>query len=105
MSRAQPARIALYYAPPATSARWRAGCAWLRRHPGTKEKKGSAAATLTQAPRRYGWHATLVAPFRLHDGVSFHDVLTAARAWAQGQARFDMRVAPGEMGRFVALQA
>jgi hypothetical protein len=105
MSRAQPARIALYYAPPATSAWWRAGCEWLGRDPETNEKSATAAATLTQAPRRYGWHATLVAPFRLHDGVSFQDVLAAARAWAQGQARFDMRVAPVEMGRFVALQA
>ena len=40
-------------------------------------------AELTEAPRRYGWHGTLVAPFRLADGVTQHDVLEAARAWAQ----------------------
>jgi hypothetical protein len=105
MSRMRPARIALYYAPPASSAWWRAGCEWLGRDPETNRSIASAAAALTQAPRRYGWHGTLVAPFRLREGVSFQDALAAARSWAEGQARFDMRVAPVEMGRFVALQA
>lgn len=105
MSRTQPARIALYYAPPASSDWWRAGCDWLGRDPETNKTIATAATALTQAPRRYGWHGTLVAPFRLREGVSFQDVLATARAWADGQARFDMRVGPVEMGRFVALQA
>jgi hypothetical protein len=105
MSRAQPARIALYYAPPATSDWWRAGCEWLGRDPETNTKSATAAATLTHTPRRYGWHGTLVAPFRLREGVTFQDMLTAARAWAHSQTRFDMPVAPVEMGHFVALQA
>jgi Protein of unknown function (DUF1045) len=105
MSRAQPARIALYYAPPAASAWWRAGCDWLGRDPETNENTEAFAAALTQEPRRYGWHGTLVAPFRLREGVSFQDVRAAARGWAQSQARFDMPVAPVEMGHFVALQA
>jgi hypothetical protein len=105
MSGAQAARIALYYAPPAGSAWWRAGCEWLGRDPETKQDIESGAAAWTQAPCRYGWHGTLVAPFRLSDGVSFEQVLAAARAWSQRQTRFEMRVAPREMGRFVALQA
>jgi len=105
MSRAQPARIALYYAPPAMSAWWRAGCEWLGRDPETNRNSATSAATLTRTPRRYGWHGTLVAPFRSQDDVSLQDVLASAREWAQGQARFDMRMVPVEMGRFVALQA
>lgn len=109
------ARIALYYAPPANSAWWRAGCEWLGRDPENARVFHPPAAPelaalgldvrgLTRAPRRYGWHATLVAPFRCAEGATPLDVLAAAREWASRIEPFSMAVAPAEMGRFVALR-
>jgi hypothetical protein len=109
------ARIALYYAPPAASAWWYAGCEWLGRDPESARvfhrpappelaALGLGVRGLTRAPRRYGWHATLVAPFRCAEGTTPLDVLAAAREWASRVQSFSMPVAPAEMGRFVALR-
>ncbi len=80
-------RYALYYAPPEGAladftARWlgwdaAAGCA--RAHP---ELAGLAlpVAELTAAPRKYGFHGTLKAPFRLADGMG-EPSLRSACAW------------------------
>jgi putative phosphonate metabolism protein len=109
---ADAARFALYYAPSRTSAWWQAGCEWLggdvetgvahtaRQPPGVVR----AVAELTQAPRRYGWHGTLVAPFHLADGVSVRAALDAARHWAREQQPFILPVAAAALGDFVALR-
>ncbi|WP_250467519.1 DUF1045 domain-containing protein [Caballeronia sp. GAFFF2] len=99
------ARIALYYAPPAASAWWRAGCEWLGRDAESGLSMETAAHDITRAPRRYGWHATIVPPFHCASGVQPADVLAAARAWASSVTRFEMPVRVAEMGRFVALRA
>jgi putative phosphonate metabolism protein len=105
-------RFALYYAPPRESAWWQAGCAWLGRDPET----GAALAppqpaalaqpldAITVAPRRYGWHGTLVPPFRLAPGITPEALYAAARQWAQRQARFEAAVEAATLGRFVALR-
>jgi hypothetical protein len=109
------ARIALYYAPPADSSWWRAGCEWLGRDPESARvyhrpaprelaALGLGVRGLTRAPRRYGWHATLVAPFRCAECATPLDVLVAAREWASRIKPFSMPVAVAEMGRFVALR-
>lgn len=107
-------RIALYYAPPAASAWWRAGCEWLGRDPESGavfDHAGLSSADrlefqrVIEAPRRYGWHATLVAPFRRADGVDPQQVLDIARNWADGIAQRDIPVNAALMGRFVALRA
>ncbi len=73
------ARYAVYWAPPRGSGLARAGAAWLgwdpeaRRVPEPPElalPAGLARADLTEAPRRYGLHATLKAPFRLAEGTT-----------------------------------
>ena len=97
-------RIALYYAPPASSAWWREGCEWLGRDPESGRENATPAHELTHAPRRYGWHATLVAPFHLAQGLDLADVLACARAWASAVPRFDMPVQAAELGNFVALR-
>jgi hypothetical protein len=110
------ARLALYYAPPVASAWWQAGCEWLGRDAQTGEAfdtptpsalaaLGVDAASVTKAPRRYGWHGTLVAPFRCAAGVTPIDVLSAAQHWSQHQKPFDMTMKAEMMGRFVALRA
>lgn len=70
-------RYAIYHAPAVDSPWWRWGAAWL----GRDEKKDLPLAqpwwpegtreqfhALTAEPRRYGFHATLKAPFRLGHG-------------------------------------
>jgi hypothetical protein len=104
MSGAQ-ARVALYYAPPAASVWWREGCEWLGRDAENGREFPTAAHDVTHAPRRYGWHATIVPPFHCAPGVALNDVLDAARVWAASIARFEMPVCAAEMGRFTALRA
>ncbi|MGV2292661.1 DUF1045 domain-containing protein [Trinickia sp. YCB016] len=106
------ARFAIYYAPPRESGWWQAGCAWLGRDPenGAVHTPPELAAlrrevgALTVAPCRYGWHGTLVAPFRLADGVTSNDVLDAALAWARRQTPFSLPVEAALLSRFVALR-
>jgi putative phosphonate metabolism protein len=106
------ARFAVYYAPSRESAWWRAGSAWLGRDAQSGERceppqppgLTRALTELTEAPRRYGWHGTLVAPFRLADGVTQDDVLAATRAWALTQRAFELPVQAATLGDFIALR-
>lgn len=69
------ARFAVYFAPAADSAwgmfgqRWFAGA---YRSAGVGEDRWQG---MLQVPRRYGWHATLKAPFRLAAGVSESELI------------------------------
>ncbi|GAB2882865.1 hypothetical protein GCM10027093_17800 [Paraburkholderia jirisanensis] len=63
-----------------------------------------ALADLTAAPRRYGWHGTLVAPFRLADGVRPDDLLGAVQRWARTRSGFALPVDVTLLGDFVALR-
>ena len=106
-------RFAIYFAPDPASALWRFGSACL---------SYDAALALgcdpivpsswsedewwdrTEEPRRYGFHATLKAPFHLGDDVHEEDLFDAFDAFAAGQKPFvieGLRVAC--LGRFVAL--
>lgn len=106
------ARFAIYYAPPRESAWWRAGCAWLGRDPESGETLhapqpaglGRPLADLTAAPRRYGWHGTLVPPFRLAPDVTPLALLTVAQQWAATRTRFALAAEAATLGRFVALR-
>lgn len=65
-------RHAIYFTPPPGPLA-RAGAAWLGRDAATGAilpQPHPALADLTVAPRRYGFHATLKAPFRLARGES-----------------------------------
>ncbi len=90
-------RYALYWAPPSTHPLWLAGCTWLGRDPETGETidpKPEPIVTREEHARiisdaaRYGWHATLKAPFRLAEGRTENDLDTALRNFAATQTPF-----------------
>ena len=59
---------------------------------------------LTADPRRYGFHATLKAPFHLAEGMSEDDLLVAFAAFAEKTAPFELpAVIVGRLGPFFAL--
>ncbi len=72
------ARYAVYLVPARNSLLWNVGCRWLGRDAETQQTfapqdvSGFPAEKLrraTASPRLYGFHATLMAPFRLAEGV------------------------------------
>ncbi len=93
------ARYALYYAPEPSSALWRFGSAVL----GYDAATGAAIdaltpegvtptgwAAMTSDPRRYGFHATLKAPFHLANGVGEVDLVVALARFAEKQAAVNL---------------
>jgi putative phosphonate metabolism protein len=80
-------RYAIYYAPPPDSAWWHFACAWIGRDPVTDAPvvrppvatlDATYLAHITALPRRYGFHATLKAPFRLAPEYTARDVYLQA---------------------------
>jgi len=110
---ASAARYAVYFAPSIDSPWWRFGAGWLGwderrsvvlRQPVLKELSQERLHALTAEPRRYGFHATLKAPFRLQPTTD-EDLL---RGRIQALARELRRVPlgpmePRSMDNFVAL--
>ncbi|HYD78986.1 MAG TPA: DUF1045 domain-containing protein [Paucimonas sp.] len=87
-------RYALYFAPRSDSPWWKAGCLWLGRDPisGAELQQPEVPglprlllAKLTSDARRYGFHATLKAPFRLQSGFTEAHLLAMAEAFCAAQ--------------------
>ncbi|MDQ0326253.1 putative phosphonate metabolism protein [Rhodopseudomonas julia] len=82
-------RVALYFTPALDHPVTQAANDWIGRDlsDGPVEQKAVGALSaeevraVTDAPRRYGFHATLKPPFALHDGVSPEDVEQALRSF------------------------
>jgi putative phosphonate metabolism protein len=88
-------RYAIYFTPDQSDKLTRAAAAWLGRDAFTGEESAPpAAAPLSaeeiiahvKAPRRYGFHATLKAPFRLAEGRSEEDLVAALAGFAADTA-------------------
>ena len=89
-------RHALYFLPAEDSRLQAFGDSWL----GWSVTEGEAIAhpliaglslaAITQTPRRYGFHGTLKAPFRLADGVRESDLITRATALVSSIPAFKM---------------
>ena len=88
-------RYAIYFAPPEESRLNRAAVSWLGRcafsgnviaGPASKRLTAAEAAYHTAAARRYGFHATIVAPFTLSPDET-EDSLIAALSNYAGQAQ------------------
>jgi hypothetical protein len=83
ISLASAYRHAAYFAPAPDSAAWQLGAQWLGRCPHSGQNlaqpvpefwEPAAFAQITREPRRYGWHATLKAPFALANHTSAADL-------------------------------
>ncbi|MGB0684306.1 MAG: DUF1045 domain-containing protein [Magnetovibrionaceae bacterium] len=80
-------RYALYFAPAPDSLLWQAGATWLGRNPYPQSVASHQPAVpglsperfhdLTRAPRRYGFHGTLKAPFRLAQAKDVKNLMAA----------------------------
>lgn len=109
-----PYRCAVYFAPSPDSPWGLAGAHWLGRcastgqslpMPGIDGVPVEVQQACTAEPRRYGWHATLKAPFALLPGQD----LASALSWLQLLAsEFKAFTLPGlrvgMLGNFLALQ-
>jgi hypothetical protein len=107
-------RWAVYFSPAPRSSWARAGARWLGRDvdgeacgrpPHIAGWSVQAWSRVTAAPRRYGWHATLRAPWRLAMQFGAADLLLALKKIAEEFAPFDLpRLHLGDLGGFLALQ-
>ncbi len=100
-------RAALYWVPAFSDPLWDAGNRWLGRDPehgvflAQPEVPGIAA--LTEAPRRYGFHATLRPPMRLATG--WDAFLEAARVVARQAVPFVLpKLVVADLDGFLALR-
>ncbi len=113
MTAADAPRYAVYFALPRDSALWLLAQRWLGRDcetgaalrpPALDGWSAGRIAEVTASPRRYGFHATLKAPFHLAPGVSLRQLHDCLGAFAAGQRPF---VAPplevSAIGPFLAL--
>ena len=106
-------RYAVYYAPASDSALWRFGSAVLGYDALTGEDLPFAVPpgcdpaqwpAFTEEPRRYGFHATLKAPFELAYGRSEEQLRAFARNHAAGLDAVELEgLSVTALGSFVAL--
>jgi len=94
-----PYRYAVYFAPLPESPWWQAGSRWLGRcaagrvlqaKPSTNGISDDEFRQVTAAPRRYGWHATLKAPFTLASGTTVSELRAALQTIAASANPFEM---------------
>lgn len=65
---------------------------------------GLDVAALTQTPRKYGFHGTIKAPFRLAEGTTLAGLTEATAQFCAARAAFDLRgLRLAALGRFLAL--
>ncbi|WID94199.1 DUF1045 domain-containing protein [Bosea vestrisii] len=106
-------RYALYYTPAADSALWRFGSATLGYDAITGTDIAFAVPSgcdgldwpeLTAEPRRYGFHATLKAPFELANGRNEGALRAFARNYVAGRPPVRLTgLSVNALGRFIAL--
>lgn len=106
-------RYALYFTPPADDSLTRTAAAWLGRDAFSGEDIAVEAADafvvetmagLTAEPRRYGFHATLKAPFELAPDRTEEELFAQFEAFCAAQPAFDIpSIVVGQLGPFFAL--
>src|SRR5208283_3593598 len=112
-------RYAIYLTPPQDSDLWRFGCDVVGRDAYTGQSADGFAPEgqeleawrkVTSEPRRFGFHATLKAPFRLRADLDVFDLMDAVAGFASRRVPFDAgrlqvgHMAAGEERAFVVLK-
>lgn len=100
-------RHAIYICPAQGSDLMRLAGRWLGRNvfkdrPREQPPVGNIAA-LTASPRRYGFHGTVVAPFRMAPERSVDELRTAIGTFCGREAPFQLPLQVGRLGPFFAL--
>lgn len=104
-------RYAIYYVPPAQSQLYRLGASVLGYDSYRAERVSFPPGLdhadwpeITAEPRRYGFHATLKAPFHLAAGTDEDGLLSELAEFARTHGRFTGgRLSVQELGGFIAL--
>lgn len=106
-------RYALYFTPPEDHDLTRAANAWLGANAfsgkvlpqgDTGPLSAAYIANITSAPRRYGFHGTLRAPFYLAADKNERDLVAAVGSFSSSQMPFEMPALKiGRLGPFFAL--
>jgi putative phosphonate metabolism protein len=105
-------RYAIYVAPRPSSPLKRFADAWLGRDPDRDERVPQPVVDgitperlheITAAPRHYGFHATLKAPFAPAPWVEAAAMLGDVEAFAASRHRLHVRLQVGELDGFLAL--
>ena len=105
-------RYAIYFTPPADDPLTRLAAEWLARdafsdrelpQPEVEGFERAKFRELTADPRRYGFHATLKAPFELAEGKTEQALIAAFDEFASGTTAFTLpELVLGQIGRFFA---
>lgn len=106
-------RYAFYFSPDADQELANLGASWIGRdattgkpvdHPDLDGLGAGGLASITGPARRYGFHATLKAPFRLAHGAHEGDLYEAMARFAAATPAFDIpSLAVGQLEGFLAL--
>ena len=106
-------RYAIYFTPPADDPLTRLAAEWLGRdaftnqiftQPAVEGFTAEAFTALTDDARRYGFHATMKAPFALADGRTEAELIAALEDFSEGTPAFTLpELVLGQIGRFFAL--
>lgn len=106
-------RYGIYFTPSAHDPLLRVAANWLGRNafngmvvrrPAIGNIDAEEISALTEEPRRYGFHATLKAPFRLHEDFEDYHLLSAMMHFASGYQAVELpRLKVAQIGKFFAL--
>lgn len=97
-------RVALYFSPAPDTPLTTDAARWLGRDVWTGEASEPARPDLVSSPRRYGFHATLKAPFHLKDSDTMQDLVDAAEEFAAERSPVTIpKLSLGRLGPFFAL--
>lgn len=106
-------RYAIYFTPPPGDPLVVRASAWIGRdaftdepvgHPDVPGLTAAAISELSAFPRRYGFHATLKAPFRLDAGATADGLVAMFNDFCRNQRPFAIpRLVVARLGSFIAL--